>query len=279
MCPRFYFKLDEKHMDFETFKKIVDRIFGVKEIALIGYGEPLLNPDFFKCVYYAKNKGLKVSTVSNGYLLKSRELFNNLLESDIDCIRFSIETIKNEDVGGHVGSEEVVNLIAKFKKVLIERNKTTKIIINTVVHEGTYNTIIPIIKWAEEANLDQVDVAHFNKLGFALQSNLTIEKELDLYKRIKQANFKIPVMTLQDRYLGLRKVAFRLMKKCPMAYDNVHITLDGGISPCICGFPQISYGNIFQSNLKEIWNSKKFRAFRNNQEHICAKCTLFKLYK
>ena len=278
MCPKYFFKLKEKHMTFALFKKIADRLSGVEQISFIGYGEPLLNPDFFKAVEYGKKKGFKTTAVSNGYMLGSRKVFDNLVRSDIDAIRFSIETINEEDVGGHVGSKKVLENIEKLKKEWTRLGKKNKVIINTVVYKETYGNIIPIIEWAEGAGLDMVDIAHFNKLGAKIESVLELEKELKLYEKIEKRGFKIPVATLYDRYKGIRKMAFRFMKKCPMAFDDVHIDIEGGISPCICGLPTTIFGNVLKDNLKEVWNSEKFRQFRNNQEKICAKCTLFKLY-
>ena len=278
MCPKYFFKLKEKHMSIETFKKIADRLDGVEQISLIGYGEPLLNPAFFKAVEYGKKKGFKMSAVSNGYMLCSKKVFESLVGSDIDCIRFSIETIKEEDVGGHVGSKKVLGLIEKLKREWVKLGKKNEVIINTVVYNETYDNIIPIIEWAERAGLDMVDVAHYNKLGAKIESILSLEKEITLYEKIKKRHFKIPVATLYDRYRGIRRIAFRYMKKCPMAFDDVHIDIDGGISPCICGLPTTIFGNILKDDLREIWNGDRFKQFRKNQERICAKCTLFKLY-
>ncbi|MFH0837582.1 MAG: radical SAM protein [Candidatus Aenigmatarchaeota archaeon] len=277
MCPKYNFDLPSKHMNFKTFKKILDNLHGVKRISLIGYGEPLLNPSFFEAVRLAKGKGFHVTTVSNGHLLKSDTIFNKLVNCDIDAIRFSIETVEDKDVGGHQGDQEVLKRIAKLKEEWVKQGKQNKVIINTVIYDKTYDQIERIIGWAALCKLDMVDIAHYNRLGTKINPNMQISKELALYSKIEKANYPIRVCTLYDRYRGIRKIAFKNMTKCPMAYENVCIGVDGKVTPCICGFPTTYYGNV--DDLKNVWNNNSFKIFRDNQKTICLKCTLFKLYE
>ncbi|OGM01757.1 hypothetical protein A3K72_01025 [Candidatus Woesearchaeota archaeon RBG_13_36_6] len=277
MCPRHIFKRPERHMEFDVYKKIIDRLEGIEEIALIGYGETMLYPKLKEAIKYARGKGFRVTTVSNGYFLTKKKIFDNVLFSGINLIRFSIDCVDGGEGFGHKSNEDVLHAIEKLRVARDREGLNFSIIINPVVAKWNYEKIIPLIRWAERAGLDQVDLAHFNQIVGG-KGGLSPDAEIKLYKKIKESNFKIKVTSLYDRYFGFRKIGFRFMTKCPMSYDVVYIRQDGGISPCNCAFPNVVYGNIFDEGIKNTWDNQKFKNFRKHQQKICRKCTLFKLY-
>lgn len=292
MCPRQIFNRPMTHMAIDDYKEIIDRLEGVREISLIGYGEPLLHPNFKEAIQYAKNAGHKVSLVSNGYPLLDETKFLDLLRSGVDAVRFSIDSITDSEKG-HLVNKDVIGAIERFRS---ERDRILythrpgitndpprmKIIINPVVSAWNYDQIIPLIEWAQKNQFDRVDLAKWNEIC-GMKSELVIDKEIELYKLIKENGYLIPVTSLYDRYMGLRRIGFRFMTKCPMSYDAVYITQEslltelGGISPCGCSFPNTTYGNILKEDLRDIWTNRKFKIFRKNQDRMCKKCTLYKL--
>ncbi len=50
MCPRKHVNQEVTHINFEKFKKIVDRLRSAEEISLTGLGEPLTYPRIYDAI-------------------------------------------------------------------------------------------------------------------------------------------------------------------------------------------------------------------------------------
>lgn len=103
-CPMCYTITDEfaRHvhrgfMKFELFKKIIDEIAGhVPAIRLSLRGEPTLNPNFIKCIHYAKQAGIKeVSSLTNGSAL-TPEFCEKMMLAGLDWLTVSVDGIDEE---------------------------------------------------------------------------------------------------------------------------------------------------------------------------------------
>ena len=57
-CPHTKMKRKKGIMDFELYKKIIDEIkdWGIEELNLTGFGEPLLDPLLTEKIKYARKK-------------------------------------------------------------------------------------------------------------------------------------------------------------------------------------------------------------------------------
>ena len=122
-CNRSDYLKKERHtmMDFDLFQKIVDDMGEfeepVKVVYLYGFGEPLLNKDFFKMARYLKEKNVcrEIRLYTNGALL-SPDMNQKLVDCGIDLIRISLEGLNSEDYkricGVKIDFEELVRNIA-----------------------------------------------------------------------------------------------------------------------------------------------------------------------
>jgi len=61
ICMRRYLDREIGYMSFENFKKLPLNKF--KEIAFHGWGEPLLHPQLFDMIRFAKSIGIKTSLI------------------------------------------------------------------------------------------------------------------------------------------------------------------------------------------------------------------------
>jgi MoaA/NifB/PqqE/SkfB family radical SAM enzyme len=93
-CPHSSMKRKKGVMDFELFKKIIGMClkFDINFVSIHGFGEPLMDGEFFKKVKYAKDKGIKrVTTNTNaGFLNESSR--DALLKSGLDEIFISFDS-------------------------------------------------------------------------------------------------------------------------------------------------------------------------------------------
>jgi MoaA/NifB/PqqE/SkfB family radical SAM enzyme len=277
MCKRRELKIPEDGIKYDKYKKIINKLpKEVQEISFGSYGESFMHPKIYEMIKCAKSKKLKVTITTNGFMFIKQENRKKLLDTDMDVLRVSIEEIKKGANDAHPFSNKLLIALKELVKEKKISKSNMNFFFNTVVHKGNYNQIINIINYAEKIGFDCVELIHLDKKSNDVFEYLPIKKEMELYKKIKRMNFKIKITSLYDRYIGIRKYAFRNMKYCPFTYDVMHITVDGDVTPCCFGLPRYKIDNIFNKSLLDIWNSKKFKNFRKNQSKICNGCTLMK---
>jgi MoaA/NifB/PqqE/SkfB family radical SAM enzyme len=93
----------------ERFRQILGRFPEVEHLELQGEGEPLLHSGFFEMARLAHERGIRVSTITNGSLFSSRRI-EQIIESGIDSLLVSIESAEAEEFRAIRGGKlEVVN--------------------------------------------------------------------------------------------------------------------------------------------------------------------------
>lgn len=277
ICKRKELNIPPEVMNFRKYTQIIDKLpKAVEEISFGGFGEQFMHPKIYEMIKYAKSTGKKVSITSNGHFLILKKNRANLLDSNIDILRISIETLKPGKTDGHEYSKKLLKALEELVKERNERNTKTQLMFNTVVCQSNKNQLIDIIRFGEKIGLNAVELLHFDKKQNQVEESLSKKEEIDLYNYIKKMDFKVDTPCLYDRYLGIRKFAFRYMHYCPLTFDVCHITIEGDVTPCCFGLPRYKIDNIFENSLAKIWNSKKFRWFRRNQQKVCAGCTLMR---
>lgn len=79
MCPRDTHDREKGYMPMEFYKSVVDEVIlmGAKQITLVNFGEPFIDPTLEDKIYYAAQKGLRTYIITNASLfhLPSRSEF------------------------------------------------------------------------------------------------------------------------------------------------------------------------------------------------------------
>jgi radical SAM protein with 4Fe4S-binding SPASM domain len=96
MCPHHLLK-EIGFMDMNLYKKIIDNCasFGIKNITLSFFGEPLLDQTIIEKIEYAKSEGLIVGFYSNASLLKP-DISKRLIGSGLDAMTISFDAYSKE---------------------------------------------------------------------------------------------------------------------------------------------------------------------------------------
>jgi MoaA/NifB/PqqE/SkfB family radical SAM enzyme len=131
-CPAALFRDQEvnRHMSLETFKKLVPAFSKTKMIHLQGWGEPLLNPDFFEMLRLATAPGLQVGTTTNGTCLDG-DMVERLVRSGIDTVGFSLASVGDHNDGIRKGTK-IENVLESLREV--KRIKEALSVSNPSVH-------------------------------------------------------------------------------------------------------------------------------------------------
>ena len=95
-------QMDQSDFAAEDFTRLLDSFPDLEHIELQGEGEPLLHKGFFEMARQARERGIRLSMITNGSLL-SEERVAAILEVGIEALYVSIESpdeAKFQDIRG-----------------------------------------------------------------------------------------------------------------------------------------------------------------------------------
>ena len=274
-----------KNLSFDLFKKFIDQNKQLLKIKLQGMGEPLVNKNFFEMVNYASERGICSEITTNGSLLTKRNL-EQLYNSKLSRITISIDgATKNTFEGIRIKSnfDEVIynckQLVQKFKKKIIR----PEISAWCTLQKKNFNEIEKIFDLCSSVGFDkltyQLHLTDWGKEKWREKNNKSkIDNEsVELQKILqnvynKSKNYKIQVEIFDENLLSFEK-------QCSWPWSSTYLSKTGDIVPCcIIGDEKVeSFGNIYDQQFNEIWNSEKYLNFRkrikqNEIPEYCKNC-------
>jgi len=262
------------NISLENFKKIIDDIPTLVQVKLQGMGEPLLTPDLFEMIRYAKSKGIIANFVSNGKIM-TRENAQKTIESGLDRIYFSIDSADPAQyasirVGGNLETviENVGGFMEERKKL---GSKTPLAGIWMLLFKENLNQVRGVIDIAKRTGVDELTVqteitdrgkSDWKNIIASMQTKEKSETERALEDESVYAKKQV-IRFLVHSYVGgvFKK---RREDMCTWAWKSLYITSQGDVSPCcIIADPAIiGLGNIYEEGFKSLWNNKKYQALR-----------------
>ncbi|MBU2633720.1 MAG: radical SAM protein [Nanoarchaeota archaeon] len=288
MCAINYMKRKKGFLSFEKFKYAFDSVKPCY-LNLTGIGEPLLNKDIFNMVKYAKNRKSFVKMDSNAVLL-DKETIKNLLNSKIDIISISIDSVKKEiyeTIRKGANFNKVLNNIKNLVEIRNKSGAKTQIHLFSVFQKENINEVEDIIQLGNNLGVDSINGTFIHKLGDnenKVRSLKTCDIKVikDILKKkekiIKNSKANIRMESLfEDIKILLKNKKYDLKAPCYMPWYSPFVTWDGFVSPC-CFFAdkEIVFGNLFEEPFIKIWNSKKAIEFRKQlvkeRVGICKGC-------
>lgn len=262
-CPKTGRKLEFSNE--EKFRKIIEE---VKEYTDYVYfhlmGEPLLNENLEKFLEICAENNLKVNITTNGTLLaKQKEVLlkaKSLRQVNISLHSFEANKVTKE-LEAYVG--EVLSFINEAKSSIICSIRLWNMD-NSILNLKGKNTLNDdIIEMLEEGLNSQIDIKEELKKKPGIKICKTVY--INSAEKFEWPNIDRDVLSENAFCYGLR--------------DQMGILVDGTVVPCCLDSEgNIPLGNIFESSLDEILNSKRARelydGFSNRKavEELCKRC-------
>lgn len=246
----FCIKNDRKKefLSFEEFKKIICKLKKYTDhLYFHVLGEPFLHPNINEFVDYSKENDMKVNITTNGYLVNKIKT-KNIRQLNISLHSFSSKYNKNID-------EYLFDIFEK-------------------VDEIKENTYISYRLWLKSSNTNKI----LNRLNKKYNIDLSID---NLEKRTNILLEKNVFLSINKEFIwpDLKNNYYSNQGTCYALKDHIGILVDGTVIPCCLDSKGIiNLGNIFNDNLEDIINSKRFlnmkNNFRNNKkcEELCKHC-------
>ncbi|MFC1546212.1 radical SAM protein [bacterium] len=270
MCNEW--KSTKKDLSADEWKKIIDEAneLGIKRIFFYG-GEPLMRKDLFELIRYSNSLGMRVNTITNGFLMDEQKL-QEFLKCDVESVTLSIDAVGDEydRIRGVKGAYEHALKACELFKILKEK-KGVKIYVNFLVMKDTLDTFKDVKEIIE-------------KYGFSLAlclldytpEFLNIDENRTLLWIKKEEDFN-KLRTIQESLYSMKKknpdsvsVSYAdidyvsdyfkdpLQKRIPCIVSNTRIFIDS-IGDVYGGcWSMGAFGNIHNEQLKKIINSDKY---------------------
>ena len=268
MCTVNQWKVHENPlMNFSLFEKIVEEMKNYSDwIEIVCFnrnGEPTLDKTIAQKVLMLKQIGIKkVRLITNGALMNSK-LSESLLNSGIDEVMFSIDSIKKS-------TYEKIRKGLKFDVVL--RNILRYIEIRNNINTESQVTLRMI----------QTD------------ENIREQEEwIKFWKNKIEEHDKAYIMPMHSWGNQLVKEGYDKIKKfekipCISPFSTMVIFYNGKVGLCGADYkPLYNMGDVTKNLIYEIWNNEKFNSLRiahltqkRNKYELCRGCDIwFRKYK
>ncbi|OGA74763.1 MAG: hypothetical protein A3G27_09275 [Betaproteobacteria bacterium RIFCSPLOWO2_12_FULL_66_14] len=287
MCPVTVFAdhWPARDMSWETFERIATAFDRVNWVHLQGWGEPLLHRRLFDMIERAKSAGCKVGFTTNATRLTPKT-DARLLDLGLDLMAVSIAGARaatHEAI--RVGSDfaKLVDNLRRFLRLRAERgNPRPKVEVFFLMTRTNLAELPRAVELAAGLGADELVATN---LDYVITSGLD---ELRAYSDSPPA--RDCREALEEARAAARKTGiafrpyplqFREMAVCDLnPLKLLYVSADGSVSPCVytslAGLPEmprvfegrsletpaVSFGNVNERPLLEIWESAAYREFR-----------------
>ena len=249
------------HIEFSTFKKIVDEIETCEVDTLLriaGDGEPTIHPQLLEMVKYAKSKtNIAVNLTSNGLNIDIKYC-DELLNADIDLIDISLDALTKTTYDKVRRGGKYDKLIRNVMNLIFRRNalnKKTKIMVSFVEqNENVHETNLFCEFW--QPLVDKV-----------------------LIRQLHSALGEVKVSESKNKNQAQSKSRF----PCPHLWKRLTVDFNGSIKYCAHDWVNnegIILGNAKNDSLEDIWHSIQLNSLRRNHlnnnipnNSVCGGCT------
>jgi radical SAM protein with 4Fe4S-binding SPASM domain len=255
MCPRRDMSREIGNMEFSVFKKIIDELAEnkvvLRKIFFHWMGEPLLNKNFDKMIVYANERNVaEMLVMASNIIALDEDKAVRLIKSGLDELFVSLDALKPETYARIKGHDKHLKLIESNLIRLIElRNKM--------------NSSLPYVRLKilkSETNESEID-EFITKWGPTV-NEVYVEEDLNAWNG---TNDRVNQEIGRDGYY--KEIVEGNTKRwpCNRLWYQVAVSQDGYVTPCIADWDGKGIlGNIKDSSLFELWNSKKVVEMRRH---------------
>lgn len=285
-CEMCYRKLQNRkigEVTFEDFKKIIDQFPYLLIIDLQGWGEPFLCKDLFKMIEYLNKRGVITGFSTNGTLL-NEDSINKIINSNLTSLVFSIDSAAPEKIRNYKNFDKMVENIKLLSENIKFRGKNKPVLsFSTTLMKENLKDIPSVIQLAKDVGVKFVTV-HNVTIYDPIQKGTGYDtpSTKEIKEKLSEASSLGKSLDINVKFTGyFAKKSFwkeeEIKGLCKFVWGSCFISWDGFVYPC-CHYFEHSFGNIFETPFKDIWNGKEYQEFRkqlikrNFQDSICQNC-------
>lgn len=269
---------------------------GLRQVKLVGGGEPFMHPNILEIVEYIKGKDRNIEIdINTNFSLVDKEIAGRILGLGIDSLTVSIwagtpeayaAVHPNQTEATFYKIKDTLELIFEQKKKL--NCSHPRIIIHNVIFNSNYKDLEQMLKLGLDIGADSIQFVPMDPVKGKTESLLLNEQEKkELLNRLyiikehydsKSSRYVSDdgsSVTLPDfegfiARIGRLDIASGAYDEnivdefpCYVGWLFARIMATGNVVPC-CKGHRMHMGNIYRNSFKEIWFSDIYNEFRHN---------------
>ncbi|HAJ56534.1 MAG TPA: hypothetical protein DCL35_02060 [Candidatus Omnitrophica bacterium] len=282
LCPiSGQMKRQSGHMDLGLFKRLTDEIGDyVFMMFLWDWGEPFLNPSIYEMISYAKEKGIKTASSSNGHLFSDVVNADKVILSGLDTLIVAVDGI-SQNTYERYRKKGDLEVVLKGIRTLVERKRalgssTPLINFRFIVMRHNEHEVPRLKEFVRSLGVDVLTIKTLNPCSddpYGEKENGGAGKINDLsplghaYRRF--------------RYAPDGKTLVRhLRNPCKNLWNSATIHHNGVVCPCTYDYDErFPLGDLNVRTFGDIWFSEPYQKMRkwflenNKDNHFCYECS------
>ena len=276
VCPRHCLLCEHSHwkekdwlLSLDEFKHILNEFPKLKWINMTGEGSAFMNKDYIKMIKHARAKNISVNFVDEFEFINEKKA-RELIELGVNSIWISMdgatkETYEKIKVG--CDFDLALKNIKTFLRIRRELNSPLPYLgfryIVTTLNKHELPQFVELVAslgdLGEGSRVEFVGLLTFKEIEY-LYTEIPDEVLNETMKRAKELGVRISFAHSSN---------VPLIKRCA-AWAEPYIMMEGYVLPC-CAIlmanrrpflREYSFGNIFEQSFDEIWNSDRYKKFR-----------------
>jgi radical SAM protein with 4Fe4S-binding SPASM domain len=266
------------HMELSLFQSVIDEVGEyIFTLLLWDWGEPFLNPEIFRMIAYAKKKGIKVISSTNGHLFTQAEQADAVIHSGLDTLIFAMDGVTQETYQRYRQGGSLESILRGIRTVVSRKRALGSSVpfvnLRFIVMRHNEHEIPRLKQLAQELGVDALTLKTLNPGSQNPYDGAEAENHDDF----------VPQNQKYRRFKSIGKNGHRVRLKrnpCKLLWNNPTIHWNGNVSPCTYD-PKEKYalGNLANHSFQEIWwgdaYQKMRHQFKSHWENIpvCGDCS------
>jgi MoaA/NifB/PqqE/SkfB family radical SAM enzyme len=263
-------------MDWGLFKKTIDELKDYLLLILFwDWGEPFLNPNAYEMIRYARSRGIKVMSTTNGHVFASGDHAQNVVKSGLDVLVFSVDGVTQETYQRYRAAGRLETVFEGIRKVMAAKkfleSKTPLVNFRFIVMKHNEEEIPQLMDLGRSLGVDALTLRKFYAIPNRQQGR--VEQKSEFIP--SQARYQLPEYSPEDlRPMRITKNPCKNLWNCP----TIH--WDGTVCSCFMDFnEERPLGVLRRQSFKEIWYGQTFRDLRRNFREcwqelpLCEECS------
>lgn len=238
----------------------------VKGIAIVGDGEPTLNPGLYPFVQELTKCGVASAVATNGLLLDKEKI--DILTDNCSWIRFNISAVRDRYGDIHKGAgngayKRLVDII----RYTVEHKKDCTIGLQMVLIPECFDQVLPLTRLGISLGVDYVQIKQFSDAGAGMPMHFDMAEYELVEGVLKAAESMSSEKTAIKVKWGAMKESKSITKDKKWGFDwcidlpfLFQISGNGKCYPCgyLFNNEKYCYGDLIKQSLWDILNSDRY---------------------
>ncbi len=283
----------------EIFNDLV-AMKGLRQVKLVGGGEPFMHPHIFEIIKYIKEKDANIEVdINTNFSLVGENDADRLLELGVDSLTVSTWAGTPEIYAAtHPNqTKETFKKISKTLGYIFKRKKETGIVrplirIHNVIMNINYKDINRMLEFGFDAGAEEIQFVPVDPVKGKTEALLLNDREKkELLDDLNIIRHRYDPVTFRYSLDDGRSIALpdfdgfihriEKLNTASGAYDEdrieeapcyvgwlfARIMTTGDVVPCCKGHRMV-LGNVYKDSFRKIWNSRKYRDFRYRAKNL-----------